>query len=127
MNNRQRMHYTIGQVSEMVEIKEHVLRFWEKEFPQLSPKKTPKGRRTYTDRDIQIIERIKYLLYTEKFTVSGARQSLNDEMGTIQQQSITPLIKQHIKKEIKNQSPSLAFQEKKKVISQLKEIINLLQ
>ncbi len=69
--------YKIGQVAKMLGIKEYVLRFWEKEFPQLNPKRTRSGQRLYTKDDIKLIKKIMYLLYEEKLSIEGAKKRLN--------------------------------------------------
>ncbi len=68
------MYYSIGEVSEIAALKPYVLRYWETEFPNLSPSKNPAGNRVYTEKDINRILEIKRLLYQEKFTIEGARQ-----------------------------------------------------
>jgi DNA-binding transcriptional MerR regulator len=66
---------TIGEVAEIVDVPQHVLRFWESKFPQIAPKKS-RGRRYYGPEDIQIINRIKHLLYKERYTIAGVKQYL---------------------------------------------------
>lgn len=66
----------IGQVARMLEVEPYVLRFWEDEFPQLTAARTAKGQRYYTQEHIQVLEKIKHLLYVEKLTIKGARQRL---------------------------------------------------
>jgi len=68
--------YKIGQVAELTGLKAFVLRFWESEFPQLAPIRTPKGQRLYTDDHLAMIERIRTLLYTDGLTIEGARRRL---------------------------------------------------
>ncbi len=68
--------YKIGQVSRMLDLESYVLRYWETEFPQLKPEKSPKGQRIYRKKDIELLEKIKHLLYERKFTISGAREAL---------------------------------------------------
>ncbi len=75
----EKKYYSIGETSELLDIKPHILRYWEQEFPLLRPRKTPKGHRLYTRKHLKIIVRIHELLYTEKFTVEGARKKLNSE------------------------------------------------
>lgn len=58
----------------MVGHEPHVLRYWEQEFDALSPDKNESGRRTYTDDDVDVVERIRHLLKVEKYTIAGARQ-----------------------------------------------------
>ena len=69
-------YFTIGEVSELCAVKAHVLRYWEQEFPQLRPVKRRGNRRYYQHHEVQLIRRIRELLYEEGFTLSGARQRL---------------------------------------------------
>jgi len=73
-NNK--LYYSISEVSKITDIKAYVLRFWEKEFPSLRPKKNRGGNRIYQQREIDLINRIKALLYDEGYTIEGARQRL---------------------------------------------------
>jgi len=73
----QKLYYKIGEVCAITQIPSHVLRFWEKQFPQLNPNKTPSGHRLYKKRDIQVILEIKELLYQRRFTIQGAREYLS--------------------------------------------------
>jgi len=72
-NIPRKLYYKIGEVSEITRLTAHVLRYWEKEFPQLNPKKTASGHRLYREKDIQAALTIKGLLYDKKFTIKGAR------------------------------------------------------
>ena len=71
-----KLYYKIGEVCEIAGLTAHVLRYWEKEFPQLAPKKTASGHRLYREKDIQTVLFIKQLLYERKFTIRGAREHL---------------------------------------------------
>ena len=71
-----KLYYSIGEVSQLTGLEQHVLRYWETEFPELKPQKNRAGRRIYTRADIDFIERIKRLLKEEKYTIEGARQAL---------------------------------------------------
>ena len=73
-----KLYYSIKEVSNMTGVKQYVLRYWETEFPSLKPAKNRSGNRTYTSADIKTINRIKTLLYDEKFTVQGARKKLKE-------------------------------------------------
>jgi DNA-binding transcriptional MerR regulator len=75
----QRMFHQIREVSEQEGIKPHVLRYWETEFPQLRPEKGSTGQRIYREKDLQLIRRIKRLLYDEKYTIAGAKRRLAGE------------------------------------------------
>lgn len=72
----EKLYYSIGEVSEIVGYDPHVLRYWEKEFDILNPKKNRAGRRVYTEEDIDTVERIRRLLKEEKYTIAGARQAI---------------------------------------------------
>ncbi len=67
-------YYSISEVCEMTGLEAHVLRYWESEFPQLHPKKNRAGNRAYRDKDIDLINYIKFLLYEEQYTIPGARR-----------------------------------------------------
>ena len=69
-------YFSIGEVGQLCELKPHVLRYWEQEFPQLSPVKRRGNRRYYQREDILLIRRIRTMLYDEGFTISGAKQQL---------------------------------------------------
>ncbi len=74
----QKLYYSIGEVSELLGIKQHVLRYWETQFPTLKPKKNRAGNRTYRVRDIKYILTIKSLLYERGYTIAGARKKLRE-------------------------------------------------
>ena len=93
-----KLYYSIGEVSEMTELKAYVLRYWETEFSQLKPPKNRAGNRTYRKKDIEIILKIKDLLYEKKFTIDGARNILkgNEDSSDIENSAIVDLEKQDI-------------------------------
>jgi DNA-binding transcriptional MerR regulator len=70
-------YFTIGEVSDLCGVKPHVLRYWEQEFPQLSPLKRRGNRRYYQRQDVILIRQIRNLLYDQGFTIGGARQWLS--------------------------------------------------
>jgi len=78
-DNSGKTFYKVSEVSRMVEVDPYVLRYWEKMFPQLSPEKDETGQRVYTRSDIDIVLRIKNLLYEERYTIAGAKKKLNEE------------------------------------------------
>ena len=86
-----RRYYSISQVGEMMDLKSHILRFWEKEFPQLRPRKNRAGNRAYTERDVKIVSLIKRLLYDERYTIEGAKQRLKADHSLIENQLSLPL------------------------------------
>lgn len=73
--------YKIGEVCKTADLQPYVLRYWETEFPQLSPNKSGGGQRLYTKRELDIILRIKELLYRDGFTIAGAKKKLETEMS----------------------------------------------
>ena len=74
-------YFTIGEVSELCGVKPHVLRYWEQEFTQLKPVKRRGNRRYYQHHEVLLIRRIRDLLYEQGFTISGARNRLDDALG----------------------------------------------
>jgi DNA-binding transcriptional MerR regulator len=75
-----KVYYSIGEVSELTGVKPYVLRFWEREFPLLKPKKNSAGNRSYQQKDIELVNQIKHLLY-EGHTIPGANQKLRTLKG----------------------------------------------
>ena len=76
--------FKIGEVCDIAGVKPFVLRYWETEFPELAPAKSSGGQRTYSRADVELIMRIKHLLYEERFTVAGAKKRLGEEAATRQ-------------------------------------------
>jgi DNA-binding transcriptional MerR regulator len=72
-----KLYFRIGEVSKIAGLPTYVLRFWETEFSKIRPKRTSSGQRLYTRNDIELILKIKSLLYEKKFTIQGARQHLS--------------------------------------------------
>lgn len=73
----QKLYYSISEVSELIDEEQHILRYWEKEFEQLKPKKNRGGNRIYSDKDIFILKTIKKLLREDKLSLKGAKEQLN--------------------------------------------------
>jgi DNA-binding transcriptional MerR regulator len=71
-----KLYFKIGEVSQLVGVEAYVLRYWESEFPGLSPRKSETGQRMFRRRDVELLLRIKHLLYDQKFTIEGARKAL---------------------------------------------------
>jgi DNA-binding transcriptional MerR regulator len=69
--------YSIGEVCSLTDLKPHVLRYWESQFRFLNPAKNRSGNRVYKGREVELIMLVKHLLYTEKFTIDGARQRID--------------------------------------------------
>jgi DNA-binding transcriptional MerR regulator len=79
--------YRIGDVSRLADLKPFVLRYWETEFPMLEPVKSPNGHRLYRQEDVDMVFRIKRLLYDEGFTIAGARRHLREHEGAVDTES----------------------------------------
>jgi DNA-binding transcriptional MerR regulator len=74
--------YSIGEVCSLTDLKPHVLRYWESQFRFLNPAKNRSGNRVYKSREVELIMLVKHLLYTEKFTIDGARQRIDQYRRT---------------------------------------------
>jgi DNA-binding transcriptional MerR regulator len=70
--------FSIGEVCQLTDLKPHVLRYWESQFRFLSPAKNRSGNRVYQRREVELILLVKHLLYTEKYTIEGARQKVDE-------------------------------------------------
>jgi DNA-binding transcriptional MerR regulator len=71
-------YFSIGEVCALTELRPHVLRYWETQFRAISPAKNRSGNRVYARREVELVLLVKHLLYTEKYTVDGARQKLDE-------------------------------------------------
>lgn len=78
-NESGKIYYSISEVADLTDVKPHVLRYWESKFKMLKPKKNRAGNRMYRPKEIDLILRIKELLYDRRYTIAGARRSLLDE------------------------------------------------
>ena len=74
-----KLYRSISEVSEMLDVKAHVLRYWETQFSMLRPKKNRAGNRMYRPEDVRLLLRIKELLYDRRYTIAGARRTLLDD------------------------------------------------
>lgn len=74
-----KLYFRIGEVAGLLGVESYVLRYWESEFPTLAPKKSGTGHRLYRRKDVELLLKIKHLLYDKRFTIEGARQSLHNE------------------------------------------------
>jgi DNA-binding transcriptional MerR regulator len=74
-----KLYFRIGEVAGLLAVEPYVLRYWETEFPSLAPKKSGTGHRLYRRKDVELLLRIKHLLYDKRYTIEGARHSLRDD------------------------------------------------
>lgn len=78
---QKRLYYKIGEACKELGIQPYVLRYWETEFPALAPNKSRSGQRVYSEKELEIIRRIKQLLYEEGYTIAGAKKKLETELA----------------------------------------------
>jgi DNA-binding transcriptional MerR regulator len=109
-----KLFFRIGEVSTMLGVEPYVLRYWETEFPSLSPKKSGTGHRLYRRKDVELLLRIKHLLYEKRFTIDGARQFLHEEAKSAH-------------KEIKQEQQILFSDPLPEIRRELAEILKLLK
>jgi DNA-binding transcriptional MerR regulator len=110
-----KLFFRIGEVSGLLGLEPYVLRYWETEFPSLAPKKSGTGHRLYRRKDVELLLKIKHLLYQRRFTIDGARQYLHDES------------RQSHQKEIKQEQQQLFSDPLPEIRKQLAEILKLLK
>jgi DNA-binding transcriptional MerR regulator len=77
--DREKTYYSISEVAELLDVRPHVLRYWETQFPMLRPRKGRSGSRMYREREVELAKRIQTLLYEKGFTIRGARHRLKLE------------------------------------------------
>ena len=111
-----KLYFRIGDVAKLCKLPAYVLRFWETEFPQLAPKKSSAGQRLYRQRDVENVLRIKKLLYSDGFTIAGARQYLKSDLKPAKSQAALPFY-----------SPKEKRDELKYVRAGLQEILGILK
>ena len=109
-----KLFFRIGEVSTMLGLEPYVLRYWESEFPSLSPKKSGTGHRLYRRKDVELLLKIKHLLYEKRFTIDGARQFLQAEIKNAQ-------------KDIKQEQQVLFSDPLPEIRRQLAEILKMLK
>jgi DNA-binding transcriptional MerR regulator len=109
--------YKIGEVCKAADLQPYVLRYWETEFPQLSPNKSGGGQRLYTKRELDVILRIKDLLYKDGFTIAGAKKKLETDLEPPSTDE-APL---------SSESPRVSNEGLAKVKRELRELLELLK
>lgn len=94
VTNKQKLYYTIGEVSDMFNVNQSLLRYWETEFKTINPKRSPKGTRYYSQKDIEEIKLIHYLLKERKLKIEGAKQVLKHKRkSTVRSQQVVERLK----------------------------------
>lgn len=114
-------YFTIGEVSELCGVKPHVLRYWEQEFTQLRPVKRRGNRRYYQHHEVLLIRRIRELLYEQGFTISGARNRLDESLSASPTRTMSSTASSSRAPEARGVNLSVLKQELKSVIELLAE------
>ena len=96
-----KLYFKIGEVSDIAGVPTYVLRFWENEFKRIKPKRTTSGQRLYRKKDVELILKIKHLLYVNKFTIQGARQSLRSTQSIPEKPTLSKTLEE-IRLELKS-------------------------
>lgn len=110
-----KLYYSISEVSKITGLEQYILRYWESEFEILKPGKNRAGNRIYTNKDINLILRIKKLLRDEKYTIEGAKKILEDESGN------TPI------EEVEDKAPKQPEEPQKKLRTEISSLKNDLE
>ena len=122
----EKIFFKIGEVCDLVGVQAHVLRYWETEFPMLSPQKNRSGQRSYRRRDVEIALRVKELLYDDLYTIAGAKKKLQVELRETSRLKIVhsePAQKESFIKEVKSpEPPPEEFVEENYQIEEIEEI-----
>ena len=100
-----KLYYRIGEVSEIVGVEPHVLRYWETEFRSIRPQKSRKGQRIYSRRDVDKLLKVKELLYSHGFTIAGARKRLRE--GGAEPEQAAPAVAAAVASEVKRPGAQL--------------------
>jgi len=122
-----KLYYKIGEVCDIVGVQPHVLRYWETEFPRLSPPKNKAGQRTYRPKDIELLLEIRKLLYDEGYTIAGARKHLSAaaRVAAVDPPPEKPAPDANPRRERANR-PEAPAQDIRKVRKELENILTLL-
>lgn len=118
-------YFTIGEVSELCGVKPHVLRYWEQEFTQLKPVKRRGNRRYYQHHEVVLIRRIRELLYDQGFTISGARNQLDD--ATSEMPSSSRVRHAEIETDLPRSRVTLALSNANDIRRELQGVLTLLR
>lgn len=90
-----KLYYRIGEVSQIVGVQPHVLRYWETEFRTIRPQKSHKGQRVYSRRDVEKLLKVKDLLKNQGFTIAGAKKKLREpDLQTVREGELEPVVEQ---------------------------------
>ncbi len=94
IKQREKLYYSITEVGELTELKPHILRYWETEFPFLRPKRNRAGNRAYRKKDIEMIQLIKKLLYDDGYTIEGAKNKIRQMRKSVHEEKTKEVVKE---------------------------------
>jgi DNA-binding transcriptional MerR regulator len=121
-----KLYYKIGEVCEIVGVPAHVLRYWETEFPGLTPPKSKGGQRTYRPKDVELLLQIRRLLYDEGFTIAGARRQLTRRRVGVEARPEKPVPERPVKAAEKPPEEGSPKERLSEVREELENILTLL-
>jgi DNA-binding transcriptional MerR regulator len=101
----EKLFFRIGEVCDLIKVQPHVLRYWETEFPMLTPQKNRAGQRVYRKKDVEMVMKIRTLLYEEKFTIAGAKKRLQEEMHKASPRMKSEIRQAEVAEETAEQAP----------------------
>ncbi len=120
-----KLYFKIGEVGELTGLKPYVLRYWETEFSDIAPVKSRTNQRLYRKKDVELVIKIRTLLYEEKFTINGARKRLKVELKASRKEELPQL---DLDLSSKNPQPNLKASEIQETIDSIvKEMLNTLK
>jgi len=124
----EKLFFRIGEVCDLIKVQPHVLRYWETEFPMLAPQKNRAGQRVYRRKDVEMVLRIRDLLYEEKFTIAGAKKRLLDDMrGVSTRAKLAEVLAAEEKTEPQPASASSSLAADQSVSPQTRGVLRLLK
>ncbi len=117
-----KMYFRIGEVSDLLDVKPHVLRYWESEFPKVAPEKSPNGQRLYARADVESLLVIKRLLYAERYSIEGARKKLallkkGKQLEEFREDTVSQMVER----------PSLSSEARERILTKAREMKLLAQ
>lgn len=123
-----KLYFKIGEVAKLIGVETHVLRYWETEFPDISPKKSQSNQRLYTRQDVELILLIRNLLYKENFTIKGARKRIKEAKSNNDNEddSQIPLpldSEQNVKNKFTEEEKKYLFRDLKAIIAEMDDFI----
>ncbi len=124
--SQKKLYYKIGEACEIVGVEAHVLRYWETEFPNLSPPKSKSGQRTYRPKDIDLLCQIRKLLYEDGFTIAGARKQLSEGVSAKRQRASASKAPKSAPDGDKKKDRKLPTERLGKIRAELENILTLL-